>query len=111
MPKVQPTSEQLMIAQLIEGVNPNRDYDPKAVQQVMDITGKQEEEVATALFDAAWDRDRAVELLLEGGGGGGWEETGKKKKKKQAADDKVRFSCQTCTIIPRSHDVKIPFTG
>ncbi len=86
LPKVQPTSEQLMIAQLIEGTV--RD-DPKAIQQVMDITGKAEDEVATALHDAGWDQNRAIELLLEGGGGGAWEETGKKKKKKPAADDKV----------------------
>ncbi len=77
-----------MIAQLIEGTHSSK-YDAKAVQQVMDITGKPEEEVATALFDAGWEQNRAVELLLEGGGGGAWEETGKKKRKKQAADEKV----------------------
>lgn len=51
--------------------------------KVMDITSKEEDEVATALFDAGWDQNRAIEMLLEGGGGGTWEETGKKKKKKQ----------------------------
>ena len=53
----------------------------------MDITSKEEDEVATALFDAGWDQNRAIEMLLEGGGGGTWEETGKKKKKKQNVDE------------------------
>jgi hypothetical protein len=58
----------------------------------MDITGKSEDEVATALFDCGWDETKAIELLIEEGGGlGSWEETGKKKKKKQETanrDDK-----------------------
>ena len=66
----------------------------RKIQQVMDITGKEEDEVATALFDAGWDENRAVELLLEGGSShGAWEESGGKKKKKQlkqAAEEKVR---------------------
>jgi len=54
------------------------------IGQVMDITGKSEDEVATALFDCGWDETKAIELLIEEGGGlGSWEETGKKKKKKQ----------------------------
>ena len=67
----------------------------RKIQQVMDITGKEEDEVATALFDAGWDENRAVELLLEGGSShGAWEESGGKKKKKQlkqAAEEKVRL--------------------
>ena len=62
------------------------------IGQVMDITGKSEDEVATALFDCGWDETKAIELLIEEGGGlGSWEETGKKKKKKQETagrDDK-----------------------
>lgn len=87
----QPTTEQLMIAQLIHTDNaaddPNQQR--KKIKQVMDITGQEEDEVATALFDAGWDQNRAVELLLEGGHGsmGQWEETGKKKKKKQNVND------------------------
>ncbi len=64
----------------------------------MDITGKPEDEVATALFDAGWDQNRAVELLLEGGGRdmGEWEETGRKKKKKQAVEEgKVYDGCES----------------
>lgn len=90
-PKVQPTSEQLMIAQIIGDSSDDAGNQRRKIQQVMDITGKVEDEVATALFDSAWDQNRAVEMLLEGGGSGAWEETGKKKKKKQTAEEKVRF--------------------
>jgi hypothetical protein len=63
----------------------------------MDITGREEDTVATALFDAQWDENRAIEILLEDGDRlNDWEETGSKKRKnknnKQAADDaKVLF--------------------
>ena len=33
----------------------------------MDITGKSEDEVATALFDCGWDAARAIDMLLEEG--------------------------------------------
>ena len=70
---------------------PNADshLDPQRkgkINQVIDFTGKTEDEVATALYDCSWDVQRAIELLLEEGGGdhlGSWEESGKKKKKKQ----------------------------
>ena len=84
-----------MIAQLIAG-NDEKSDDPnqrQKIQQVMDITGKAEEIVATALFDAGWDENLAIGMLLEGGDQlTAWEETGKggkKKKKEKAADDKV----------------------
>ena len=97
--QLQPTSEQLMIAQLIAG-NDEKADDPnqrQKIQQVMDITGKAEEIVATALFDAGWDENLAVGMLLEGGDQlTAWEETGKggkkkKQQKSQASDDKVRL--------------------
>lgn len=89
--KVQPTSTQIMLAQLIGGENMDELQKTK-IQQVMDITGKPEDAVATALFDAGWDENRAVDLLLEDGDHlTAWEETGKKnrKKQKQSAEDKV----------------------
>ena len=65
----------------------------------MDITGMEEDAVATALFDSAWDENRAIELLLEDGDQmSAWEESGSKKKKnklKQAADEAnkvIRFA-------------------
>lgn len=85
-PKVQPTTEQLMIAKIID--HSDDPHQRKKIQQVMDVTGKPEDEVATALFDAGWDESRAVELLLEDGPGlSAWEETGKKKKGKKTASD------------------------
>ena len=61
---------------------------PVIFSQVMDFTDKPEDEVATALFDAAWDENRAIELLLENGDHlSAWEETGKKKKAKKAANE------------------------
>ena len=87
--QVQPTSTQIMLAQLIGGENMDEVQRTK-IQQVMDITGKPEDAVATALFDAGWDENRAVELLLEDGEHlTAWEETGKKgkKKQKQSAED------------------------
>ena len=56
--------------------------------QVIDITGKPEDAVATALYDAGWDEHRAIDLLLEGGDHlTAWEETGKKGKKKQKKEE------------------------
>ena len=84
-----------MIAQLIAGNDQNSD-DPnqrRKIQQVMDITGKAEDTVATALFDAGWDENLAIGMLLEGGDQlTAWEETGKggkkkKQQKSQAAND------------------------
>ena len=84
-PKVQPTTEQLMIAKMID--HSDDPHQRKKIQQVMDVTGKPEDEVATALFDAGWDESRAVELLLEDGDHlTAWEETGKKKKGKKQED-------------------------
>ena len=120
--QLQPTSEQLMIAQLIAG-NDEKADDPnqrQKIQQVMDITGKAEEIVATALFDAGWDENLAVGMLLEGGDQlTAWEETGKggkkkKQQKSQASDDKVRFYLKNnfydcgnivCIAIPIRHIV------
>ena len=86
--KLQPTSEQLRLAILTQDSH----LDPQRkgkISQVIDITGKTEDEVATALFDSSWDVQRAVEMLLEEGNDlGSWEETGKKKKKKQEKEDK-----------------------
>ena len=62
--KVQPTTEQLMIAKIIDHSASDDPHQRKKIQQVMDVTGKPEDEVATALFDAGWDESRAVELLL-----------------------------------------------
>jgi len=91
----QPTTEQLMIAQLIGGDTKADDPNQRnKIQKVMDITGMAEDAVATALFDAAWDEQKAIELLLEDGDHlTAWEETGSKKRKnksKQSAEDGLK---------------------
>jgi hypothetical protein len=54
-----------MIAQLIGGDAKADDPNQRnKIQKVMDITGMAEDAVATALFDAAWDEQKAIELLL-----------------------------------------------
>jgi len=90
--KLVPTSEQLRLAQITQSADTNKDPQRKAkITQIMEITGKSEDEVATALFDCNWDETKAIELLLEEGGGlGGWEETGKKKTKKSDKDEASR---------------------
>jgi len=86
--KLVPTSEQLRLAQITQSADTNMDPQRKAkISQVMDITGKSEDEVATALFDCAWDETKAIELLLEEGGLGSWETTGQKKKKKAEKEE------------------------
>jgi len=86
--KLVPTSEQLRLAQITQSADTNMDPQRKAkISQVMDITGKSEDEVATALFDCGWDETKAIELLLEEGGLGSWETTGQKKKKKADKED------------------------
>ena len=57
--KLVPTSEQLRLAQITQSQDNSADPQRKAkISQVMDITGKTEDEVATALFDCGWDTTR-----------------------------------------------------
>ncbi|KAK7867696.1 hypothetical protein R5R35_011563 [Gryllus longicercus] len=81
-PKIQPTAEQMRIAQIIDTRTEDPDLRDK-IKQVMDATRKTEDEVCTALHDCDNDPDRAVNLLLEGAGTGEWETSGKKKKNRQ----------------------------
>jgi len=86
-----PTSEQLRLAQITQSDDNNKDPQRKAkIQQIMEITGKSEDDVATALFDCDWDETKAIELLLdqESSGFGSWEDAGKKKTKKSDKDEK-----------------------
>ena len=85
-----PTSEQLRLAQITQSDDNNKDPQRKAkIQQIMEITGKSEDDVATALFDCDWDETKAIELLLdqESSGFGSWEDAGKKKTKKSDKDE------------------------
>ena len=76
-----PTADQLRIAQLIEKKPEDYEYN-KTVNEIMEMTKKTEEEVVVALYDCDQDKNRTVNLLLEGGGDQGeWQEMGKKRKK------------------------------
>ena len=91
--KLVPTSEQLRLAQITQSQDNTMDPQRKAkISQVIDITGKSEDEVATALFDCGWDAARAIDMLLEEGGAdgmGSWEAI--KMDPELNLHDKVRF--------------------
>ncbi|RUS84987.1 hypothetical protein EGW08_007232, partial [Elysia chlorotica] len=80
--KMQPTQEQIRLAQMMS--TNQKDADPSTVHELMELTGKSEEDVVIALHDAENDADRAVMILLEGGDEqqGEWREQGGKRKKK-----------------------------
>ncbi|XP_046545637.1 protein lingerer-like isoform X3 [Haliotis rubra] len=60
--KVQPTEEQMRIAQITSGQD---DADLAAISQLMEMTGKSEDTVAVALHDCENDLERAALMLLE----------------------------------------------
>ena len=65
----QATAEQLRMASLISDNKHGMD-DPelqKKVKQVVDVTGREEEEAIVALHDCDNDPNRAINMLLEGG--------------------------------------------
>nr|CAD7196532.1 unnamed protein product [Timema douglasi] len=90
-PKIQPTAEQMRIAQIIDTRTEDPDLKDK-IKQVMDATRKTEDEVCTALHDCDNDLDRAVNMLLEGMGQGEWETSVKKKKNRQPSTTKCESS-------------------
>lgn len=88
-PKVQPTPEQIRIAQMINDRAENEDPANRKIEkieQVMEATGKSYDEAAVALHDAEFDPEKAVIMLLEGENDQGeWKESGKKKKRTNTA--------------------------
>ncbi|XP_022258082.1 ubiquitin-associated protein 2-like isoform X1 [Limulus polyphemus] len=87
-PKIQPTAEQIRIAQIINDANKNEDLQHK-VEQVMEITNRSKDDAIIALHDSDNDPDKAITLLLEGvQSEGKWETTGKKKKNRQVSAHK-----------------------
>ncbi|ESP05516.1 hypothetical protein LOTGIDRAFT_228067 [Lottia gigantea] len=84
--KYQPTQEQLNIAHLTTN-SKDDELIKKKINQLVEMTGKNEEQVAVALLDCGDDVERAALLLLEGGESneqGEWKSQGKKKKPKNA---------------------------
>lgn len=83
-PKLQPTAEQLRIAQMI-GDSKKDDPDlPRKVNQLVELTNCSADAAIIALHDANNDLDCAIVALLEGETEGDWEVSGKKKKSKQS---------------------------
>ncbi|XP_023228711.1 protein lingerer-like isoform X3 [Centruroides sculpturatus] len=89
-PKIQPTAEQMRIAQIVNEVN-KLDPDLKEkVEQVMELTGKSNDEAIVALHDCDDDFAKAVVMLLDGKQNEGeWELSGKKKKNRQTSTVKT----------------------
>ncbi|XP_042601116.1 LOW QUALITY PROTEIN: ubiquitin-associated protein 2-like [Cyprinus carpio] len=76
---VQATAEQIRLAQMISDHN-DADFEEK-VKQLVDITGKDQDESMIALHDCNGDVNRAINILLEGSPDtDSWEMVGKKKK-------------------------------
>ncbi|XP_078525022.1 ubiquitin-associated protein 2-like [Lissotriton helveticus] len=74
----QATAEQIRIAQMISDHN-DTDFEEK-VKQLIDITGKNQDECVIALHDCNGDVNRAINVLLEGNPDThSWEMVGKKK--------------------------------
>ncbi|XP_015908503.1 ubiquitin-associated protein 2 isoform X2 [Parasteatoda tepidariorum] len=85
VPKIQPTAEQMRIAQIIYDGN-KADYpDLKdKVERIIEITGRTKDDALVALHDCDNDSNRATIMLLEGNEDEGkWETSGKKKKNRQ----------------------------
>ncbi|XP_036394592.1 ubiquitin-associated protein 2-like isoform X3 [Megalops cyprinoides] len=74
----QATAEQIRLAQMISDHN-DADFEEK-VKQLIDITGKDQDESVIALHDCNGDINRAINVLLEGNPDtDSWEMVGKKK--------------------------------
>ncbi|KAM4809662.1 ubiquitin-associated protein 2 isoform 7-T8 [Rhinophrynus dorsalis] len=78
-PQKQATAEQIRLAQMIYDKN-DADFEDK-VKQLMEVTGKNQDECIVALHDCNGDVNRAINILLEGNSDTtSWETVGGKKK-------------------------------
>ncbi|MBN3318289.1 UBAP2 protein, partial [Atractosteus spatula] len=76
--QVQATAEQIRLAQMIYDKN-DADFEDK-VKQLMEVTGKNQDECIVALHDCNEDVNRAINILLEGSSDTtSWETVGKKR--------------------------------
>ncbi|XP_072453111.1 ubiquitin-associated protein 2 isoform X24 [Notamacropus eugenii] len=86
---VQATAEQIRLAQMIYDKN-DADFEDK-VKQLMEVTGKNQDESIVALHDCNGDVNRAINILLEGNSDTtSWETVGGKKKNigKESSENK-----------------------
>ncbi|NP_001089906.1 ubiquitin associated protein 2 L homeolog [Xenopus laevis] len=87
--QVQATAEQIRLAQMIYDKN-DADFEDK-VKQLMEVTGKNQDECIVALHDCNGDINRAINILLEGNSDTtSWETVGGKKKSigKESSENK-----------------------
>uniref|UniRef100_A0A669QPP9 UBA domain-containing protein n=1 Tax=Phasianus colchicus TaxID=9054 RepID=A0A669QPP9_PHACC len=85
----QATAEQIRLAQMIYDKN-DADFEDK-VKQLMEVTGKNQDECIVALHDCNGDVNRAINILLEGSSDTtSWETVGGKKKSlgKESSENK-----------------------
>lgn len=88
-PVVQATAEQMRLAQVIFDKN-DSDFEAK-VKQLMEVTGKNQDECIVALHDCNGDVNKAINILLEGNSDTtSWETVGGKKKNfgKESSENK-----------------------
>ncbi|XP_071988924.1 ubiquitin-associated protein 2 isoform X4 [Engystomops pustulosus] len=88
-PQKQATAEQIRLAQMIYDKN-DADFEDK-VKQLMEVTGKNQDECIVALHDCNGDVNRAINILLEGNSDTtSWETVGGKKKSigKESSENK-----------------------
>ncbi|XP_044299770.1 ubiquitin-associated protein 2 isoform X2 [Varanus komodoensis] len=88
-PVVQATAEQIRLAQMIYDKN-DVDFEDK-VKQLMEVTGKNQDDCIVALHDCNGDVNRAINILLEGNSDTtSWETVGGKKKSlgKESSENK-----------------------
>ncbi|XP_074021495.1 ubiquitin-associated protein 2-like isoform X4 [Numenius arquata] len=86
---VQATAEQIRLAQMIYDKN-DADFEDK-VKQLMEVTGKNQDECIVALHDCNGDVNRSINILLEGSSDTtSWETVGGKKKSlgKESSENK-----------------------
>ncbi|KAM6394695.1 ubiquitin-associated protein 2-like isoform 2-T2 [Rhynochetos jubatus] len=86
---VQATAEQIRLAQMIYDKN-DADFEDK-VKQLIEVTGKNQDECIVALHDCNGDMNRAINILLEGSSDTtSWETVGGKKKSlgKESSENK-----------------------
>ncbi|XP_047381175.1 ubiquitin-associated protein 2 isoform X2 [Sciurus carolinensis] len=86
---VQATAEQMRLAQVIFDKN-DSDFEAK-VKQLMEVTGKNQDECIVALHDCNGDMNKAINILLEGNSDTtSWETVGGKKKNfgKESSENK-----------------------
>lgn len=111
--KIQPTAEQIRLAQMIDTKDMDDPDLQSKIRQVVELTGKSSDEVSVALHDCDNDPNRAVIMLLEGHiAQGEWETSMKRKKVRPATASATVENVQNQPVVnnkenkPRSEKAK-----